>query len=118
MRVSVHPSICSFITFLHVLDALNLEILKLASSNLHKRYMARKASLIVILTECAKQNEYYITCLMSNGVIVLKGLISPLPLLLGAWDLKKICRKSWPGNLSQVLNLTFNPCFKVKLGHY
>ena len=31
-------------------DALNLETLQLASSNLHKRYMARKASLIVILT--------------------------------------------------------------------
>ena len=32
-------------------DALNLEIrvLQLASSNLHKRYMARKATLIVIL---------------------------------------------------------------------
>ena len=30
-------------------DALNLEILQLASSNLHKRYIARKASLIVIL---------------------------------------------------------------------
>ena len=29
--------------------ALNLEILQLASSNLHKRYMARKASLIAIL---------------------------------------------------------------------
>ena len=30
---------------------LNLEIIQLASSNLHKRYMARKASLIVILTK-------------------------------------------------------------------
>ena len=29
-------------------DALNLEILQLASSNLHKIYMARKVSLIVI----------------------------------------------------------------------
>ena len=29
--------------------ALNLKILQLASSNLHKRYMAGKASLIVIL---------------------------------------------------------------------
>ena len=29
---------------------LNLEIFQLASSNLHKRYMARKASLIVIST--------------------------------------------------------------------
>ena len=30
-------------------DALNLETLQLALSNLHKRYMARKASLVVIL---------------------------------------------------------------------
>ena len=30
-------------------DALNLEILQLASLHLHKRYMARKACLIVIL---------------------------------------------------------------------
>ena len=30
--------------------ALNLEIFQLVSSNLHKSYMARKASLIVILT--------------------------------------------------------------------
>ena len=29
---------------------LNLEIFQLASSNVHKRYMARKASLILILT--------------------------------------------------------------------
>ena len=26
--------------------------------------------------------------------------------------------KSWPGNLSQVLNFTFGPCFKVKWGHH
>ena len=30
-------------------SALNLEIFQLASSNLYKRYMARKASVIVIL---------------------------------------------------------------------
>ena len=51
-------------------------------------------------------------------VIILKGLISPLPLLLGVWDVKTICRKSRPWNISQVLNLTFNPCFKVKWGHH
>ena len=31
--------------------------------------------------------------------------------------MKTTCKKSWPGNLSQVLNLTFDPCFKVKWGH-
>ena len=42
----------------------------------------------------------------------------PLPLLLGVWDVKRICRKSRSGNLSQVLNFTFDPCFKVKWGHH
>ena len=79
--------------------------------------MARQASLTVILAKFAEQNGCHITGLISNGVIVLEGLISPLPLLLGAWDVKTICRKSRPGNLSQVLNLTFDPCFKVKWGH-
>ena len=34
---------------LKIIDALNLKILQLASSNMDKRYMARKASLLVIL---------------------------------------------------------------------
>ena len=38
--------------------------------------MARKASLIVVLAWFAKQNSGHITCLMLNGVILLKGLIS------------------------------------------
>ena len=32
--------------------------------------------------------------------------------------MKTTCRKSWPGNLFQVLNLSFDPCFKVKWGHH
>ena len=28
--------------------------------------------------------------------------------------MKTACRKSWPGDLFQVLNLTFDPCFNVK----
>ena len=32
--------------------------------------------------------------------------------------MKTTCRKSWPGNLFQVLNLTFDPCFKVKWGRH
>ena len=32
--------------------------------------------------------------------------------------MKTTCRKSWPGNLFQVLNLTFDPCLKVKWRHY
>ena len=27
--------------------------------------------------------------------------------------MKTTCRKSWPGSLFQVLNLTFDACFKV-----
>ena len=52
--------------------ALNLDILQLASSDLHKRYMARKASLIVILAYFAKQIGCHITFLMSFGNIPLK----------------------------------------------
>ena len=32
--------------------------------------------------------------------------------------MKTTCRKSWPGNLFQVLNVSFDPCFKVKWGHH
>ena len=50
-------------------------------------------------------------------VIVLKGLISPLSLVLGARNVKTTYRKSWPVNLLQVPNLTFDPCFKFKWGN-
>ena len=44
----------------------------------YKSYMARKASLIVILDQFKKQNGRHISCLMSNGVILLKmPYISP-----------------------------------------
>ena len=52
--------------------------------------------------------------LMTNRVILLKGLISPQILLLEVLNVKTTCGKSWPGNLFQVLNLTFDSCFKVK----
>ena len=43
---------------------------------------------------------------------------SPLILLIEVRNVKTTCRKSWPGNLFQVLNLTFDPCFKVKWGRH
>ena len=64
---------------------LNLKIFQLASSYLHKRYMARQASLIVILTLFKKENGRHITCLMSSGVILLKRPnISPNIALTGS----------------------------------
>ena len=33
-------------------------------------------------------------------------------------NVKTTCRKLWPGILFQVLNLTFDPCYKVKSGHH
>ena len=51
---------------------------------------------------------------MSSGLILLKRPISPLILLLEVWNVKTTCRKSWPGNHFQMLNLMFDPCFKVK----
>ena len=32
--------------------------------------------------------------------------------------MKTTCRKSWPRNLFQLLNLNFDLCFKVKSGHH
>ena len=43
--------------------------------------------------------------------------IAPLPLLLGVRNVKTTCRKSWPGNLFQLLTLTFDPFFNVNWGH-
>ena len=51
---------------------------------------------------------------MSNGIILLKRpYISPNIALMGVRNVKTTCTKSWPGNLFHVLNLTFDPCFKV-----
>ena len=52
---------------------------------------------------------YLIKRLYISLTIVPRGLV---------WDVKTICRKSRNGNISQVLNLTFDPCFKVKWGHH
>ena len=56
---------------------------------------------------------------MSNGIILLKCLTSPLSLLLGVRNVKTTCPwMSCPGNLFQILNLTFDPCFKAKWGQH
>ena len=76
-------------------DALNLEILQLASSNLYKRHMARKASLIVILGSFKTMLPYH----MFNvkwGYPIKKAV---LPLLLGVLNVKTTFKKSWPDNL-------------------
>ena len=73
-------------------DALNLEILELASSSLLKRQKAWKASLIVFLAAVS-----YVYCQVRN--------------------VKTTCTKSWPENLLQGLNFPFDPCFKLKWGH-
>ena len=33
-------------------------------------------------------------------------------------NFKITCKKSWPMDLLQVSNLSFDPCFKVKWGHH
>ena len=50
---------------------------------------------------------------MSNVVIPLKRLTSPISLLLEVRNVKTTDRKSWPQNLFQVLNL-----FQVQMGHH
>ena len=47
-----------------------------------------------------------------------KLLISPLSLVLGVWNEKTTSRKLWSASLLQESNLTFDPCFKVMLGHH
>ena len=64
-------------------------MLQLASSNLHKRYMVKKASQIVI------------TCLMPNGVILIKNNLLEV----------------MPEHLFQVWNLTLDSGFNAKWGH-
>ena len=63
--------------------------------------MAEKVSLIVILASFEKK----------------MAAISPLSLLLGVCNVKTNYGKSWPGNLFQLLTLTFDPFFNVKWGH-
>ena len=55
---------------------------------------------------------------MSNGVILLKSPYISLTIAPRGWECETTCRNSWPGNLFQVLNLTFDSCFKVKLVHH
>ena len=53
----------------------------------------------------------------SRGVIILKSCY--ISLIIGSWASK--CEnnfwKSWPANLLQVSDLTFDPCFKVECDH-
>ena len=62
--------------------------------------------------------SYVVSCFMSKNVILLKRpYISPKIAPRGS-ECETTCRKLWPGNLFQVLNLAFDPCFKVKSGHH
>ena len=56
--------------------------------------------MIEILSFVPKQNRSHIICLMSNGVIQLKGhYISLTIALIGVENVKTTYRKSWPENL-------------------
>ena len=57
-----------------------------------------------------------ISRLMSNGVILLKRPY--ISLTIAHQGLETTKRKSWPENIFQVLNLTFDPFSKVKWGHH
>ena len=51
---------------------------------------------------------------MLNGISLLKKTyISLITLLLGVPNVTTTCRKSWPGNLFQLLNLTFDSCLRL-----
>ena len=50
--------------------------------------------------------------------MLIKSLLSPLLFVQEHRNVKKIMWKSCPVNLLQVSNLTFDPCFKVKLDQH
>ena len=79
-----------------------------------KIYMARKVRLIVIQPSFkTKWPSYH----MLNGIILLKGVISPLSLLLGVPNVKTTYTKSRPETIFQLLTFTFDPFFNVKWGY-
>ena len=55
---------------------------------------------------------YHITCLISNGDILLKRPDFSLIMAPRGSECQTSYRKSWPGNHFQALNLTSDPCFK------
>ena len=54
---------------------------------------------------------------MLDGIILLKGLKSPLSLLLGVPNVKTTYTKSRPETILKLLTFTFDPFFNVKWGH-
>ena len=54
---------------------------------------------------------------MLDGIILLKGLISPLSLLLGVPNVKTTYTKSRPETILKLLIFTFEHYFNVKWGH-
>ena len=51
------------------------------------------------------------------GLTILKGLRSPLSLVLDIQNVKTACIKSFPANPLQVLNLIFDQCINVEWGN-
>ena len=81
---------------------------------MRKIYMAREVSLILI---CLVSKTNWASYHMLNGIILLKGLISPLSFLLGVPNVKTTYTKSKPETLFQLLTFTFNPFINVKWGY-
>ena len=79
-------TIASYFKISYFQDALKLKILQLGSSNLHKRYMAKKVSMVVIWP--GKQSGHHIKSFISPGVLLFEGLISPFSLLHGLPNVK------------------------------
>ena len=77
--------------------------------------MARKASNSGLV--CTTKWPPYHMFNVKWGYAIRRPYIS-LTIAPRVWDVKTISSKSRPGNVSQLLNLTFDPCFKVKWGHH
>ena len=77
-----------------------------------------KASLIVILAYFKKKMATIYHMFNDKQVYPIESRILSLILLLEARKVKGTCRKAMAWESFPVLNLTFDPCFNVKLGHH
>ena len=78
-----------------------------------KNKMATIANYLKIIKICFEN----MSRLMSNGIFLLKRPYISLIIATRVWNVKATYRKSWPGNLFQLLTLTFDPFSRVKWGH-
>ena len=87
-------------------------------SRLFQDYLDTLELEILLHQICTKdiwlRNDRHVTCVMSNGVILLKGSYISLIIAPRGLESEKPHRKSWPGNLFKVWNLTYDGIIMLK----